>query len=115
MRKYSKAYYLKDLRKFDGWKELDRPDAEELNDESIVFVQDNLTVVKDCFEEEDYIYNDVTPEWKQFCEQELQFAIPEDLLYAYEEEEEGEEGAAAEEAPPAEAKAEESSEQPQPG
>ena len=47
-------------------------------------------MVKDCFEEEDYIYNDVTPEWQAFCEQELSFAIPEDLRYAYEEEGSGE-------------------------
>lgn len=90
MRKYSKAYYLKDLRKFSGWEEMDRPDKDELEDDTIVFVQDNFTVVKDCFEEEDYIYNDVTDEWKEFCEKELKFEIPEDLRYAYEEDEEGE-------------------------
>ena len=103
MRKYSKAYYLKDLRKFKGWKEIEREDSDELNDDTIVFVQDNLTVVKDCFEEEDYIYNDVTPEWEKFCEKELEFAIPEDLRYAYEEEE-GEE-AEADSPPPAEEEA----------
>jgi hypothetical protein len=86
MRNYCKAYYLKDLRKFSGWKELERPDSAELNDESIIYLQDNFTVVKDCFEEEDYIYNDVTPEWKEFCEKELQFAIPDDLKFMYEEE-----------------------------
>jgi len=86
MRNYSKAYYLKDLRKFPAWKELDREDSAELTDDSIVYVQDNFTVVKDCFEEEDYIYSDVTPEWKAFCEKELDFAIPEDLMYAYEDE-----------------------------
>lgn len=96
MRNYSKAYYLKDLRKFPGWKELDRDDAEELTDESIVYLQDNFTVVKDCFEEEDYIYNDVTPEWKEFCEKELDFAIPEDLRYAYEEDGGAAEGASDE-------------------
>lgn len=86
MRNYSQARYLKELRQFPGWKELEREDSEELTDESIVYLQDNFTVVKDCFEEEDYIYNDVTPEWKEFCEKELKFAIPEDLMYAYEDE-----------------------------
>lgn len=86
MRNYSKAYYLKDLRQYKNWKEIDRPDAAELNDESIVYLQDNFTVVKDCFEEEDYIYNDVNDDWKAFCENQLQFAIPEDLRFMYEEE-----------------------------
>lgn len=101
MRKYSKAYYLKDLRQFEGWKELDREDSDELQDDTIVFVQDNHTVVKDCFEEEDYIFNDVTPEWIEFLEKKLDppFEIPEDLRYAYEEEE-GEEAQAEAEAPP---------------
>ena len=86
MRNYSKAYYLKDLRQYKNWKEIDRPDKDELNDESIVYLQDNFTVVKDCFEEEDYIYNDVNDDWKAFCEGQLQFAIPEDLRFMYEEE-----------------------------
>jgi hypothetical protein len=93
MRKYSKAHYLKDLRKFDGWKEKERPDDEEpLDDDSIVYLQDNFTVVRDVFDEEDYIFDDVTEGWKTFCREELGFEIPEDLRYAYEEEDE--EGAA---------------------
>lgn len=88
MRKYSKAYYLKDLRAFPNWKELDREDKDELNDESIVYVQDNLTVVVDVFNEEDYLFNDVTDDWKAFCKDKLEFEIPEDLRYAYEEDEE---------------------------
>lgn len=95
MRNYSKAYYLKDLRQFDGWKELERDDSDELNDESIVYLQDNFTVVKDVFEEEDYIFNDVTDEWKAFCKETLDFEIPEDLRYAYEDEAGNSEEAAA--------------------
>ncbi len=99
MRNYCKAYYLKDLRRFSAWKELERADSAELTDDSIVYLQDNFTVVKDCFEEEDYIYNDVTPAWKQFCEQELQFAIPEDLRFMYEEEADSAATGAGSEAP----------------
>lgn len=89
MRKYSKAYYLKDLRPYSGWKELERKaDEEPLTDESIVYLQDNLTVVRDPFNEEDFIYNDVNEEWEKFCRETLAFEIPEDLRYAYEEESE---------------------------
>lgn len=88
MRKYSKAYYLKDLRAYDGWQEKDREDKDELTDDSIVYVQDNFTVVKDVFDEEDYIFDAVDDSWKAFCKNELKFEIPEDLRYAYEDQEE---------------------------
>jgi hypothetical protein len=85
MRKYSKAYYLKELRAFPNWQEKDREDKDELNDESIVYLQDNFTVVKDVFDSEDYIFDSVDDEWKKFCKESLEFEIPEDLRYAYEE------------------------------
>ena len=66
MRNYCKAYYLKDLRKFSGWKEIERPDAAELTDDAIVYLQDNFTVVKDCFEEEDYIYEVFERFWSSY-------------------------------------------------
>lgn len=95
MRKYSKAYYLKDLRAYPNWKEKDREDKDQLTDESIVYLQDNFTVVVDVFNEEDFLYNDVTEEWQQFCKEKLEFEIPEDLRYAYEEEDEEDEEAEA--------------------
>jgi hypothetical protein len=84
MREYSKAYHLKDLRAFSDWKEKERDDKDELTDDSIVYLQDNFTVVKDVFEEEDYIFDAVTDDWKKFCAEKLQFEIPEDLRYKYE-------------------------------
>ncbi|MCH9651028.1 MAG: hypothetical protein K0U98_22585 [Deltaproteobacteria bacterium] len=96
MRKYSKAYYLKDLRAYDGWQEKEREDTDELTDESIVYLQDNFTVVKDVFNEEDYIFDTVDDSWKTFCKDKLGFEIPEDLRYAYEETEPANEDAEAE-------------------
>ncbi len=86
MRPYSKAYYLKQLRAFPGWAQIERPDSAELNDDSIVYLQDNFTVVLSPFEEEDFLFKDVTAEWKEFCEKELSFAIPDDLKFMYEDE-----------------------------
>jgi hypothetical protein len=34
------------------------------------------------------IFDEVTPQWQDFCQTALQFEIPEDLRYAYEEVEE---------------------------
>ena len=95
MRKYSKAYYLKDLRAFANWQEKDREDKDELGDESIVYLQDNFTVVKDVFDSEDYIFDAVDDDWKAFCKSQLEFEIPEDLRYAYEDDEGGAAAASA--------------------
>ncbi len=76
MRKYSKAYHLKDLRAYEGWKELERSDSEELTDETIVYLQDNYTVVKDVFDEEDFLFSEVDDAWTSFCKDRLEFEIP---------------------------------------
>ena len=83
MRKYSKAYTLDRLRAFSDWKEKDRGDKEPLGDDAVVYVQDNLTVVEDPFEPDETLYDEISEEWKAFCKGELEFAIPEDLHYAY--------------------------------
>jgi hypothetical protein len=96
MRNYSKAYMLKDLRAFDGWQENQREGADELTDDTVVFVQDDLTVVdekmlfEDELEDKDYIYNAGTDAWKAFCTDTLKFEIPEDLRYAYEQDDSAE-------------------------
>jgi len=86
-KKYCKAYYLKDLRQFSGWTEFHEEGEEELNDDSIVYLWDNWTVVRSpVLPEKGLLFDQVTPEWQDFCQTTLQFAIPEDLRYAYENE-----------------------------
>lgn len=95
-RPYCKAYYLRDLRKFNGWSESrinwkedsatqgddgDEKDKDApFTDDKIVYVHQDFTVTESMWHNENVIYNDVTPEWVEFCEKELKFAIPEDLL-----------------------------------
>lgn len=95
-RPYCKAFYLRDLRQFSGWREKDvlangapgpaasagEGDEKErtLTDESIVYVHQDFTVTRSMWHGEDVVFDDVTPEWRRFCEEELEFAIPEDLL-----------------------------------
>ena len=95
-RPYCKAYYLRDLRSFPGWSEptgpprsgeTDATDAsgvgekpEPLHDDSIVYLHQDLTVTRSMWHGEDLVFDRVSSEWRSFCEQELEFAIPEDLL-----------------------------------
>lgn len=85
MRKYCKAYHLKDLRQFGGWTEKREAQAPELSDEEIVYLWDDFTVVTSpIVPEEGVIFDTITPEWQEFCQHQLHFVIPEDQAYAYE-------------------------------
>jgi len=95
-RPYCKAYYLEELRRFDGWTEneaagagdgdhaAEGPDGDEvagpLADQSIIYVHQDFTVTRSMWHGEDVVFDEVTPDWRVFCETKLEFAIPEDLL-----------------------------------
>lgn len=86
MRKYCKAYYLNALRRFPGWMEKHEEDEAELTDDSIVYLWDDFTVVRSpVIPNKGLVFDTLTEEWKDFCHNNLQFEIPEDLRYAYEE------------------------------
>ena len=83
--KYCRAYPLCQLRKFPGWveranearkirKEIDGEIVEEvrtLTDEDYVYLQMDYTVTDGIFVNENVIFNEVTPEWIEFCQRVL--------------------------------------------
>jgi ankyrin repeat protein len=92
LRKYCKAYYLKDLRAFDGWSEshinwqgnAEQSAAEDsgtrsFSDDDIVFMHQDLTVTQSMWHNENVIFNQVTPAWEEFCGNILQFKVPDDF------------------------------------
>src|SRR5437868_1512960 len=93
---YCKAYAVTELREFDGWSEntgntrkivetVNGQEVEQpriLTDEDYLFLQENLTVTDGIFLDENIIYDNITPEWEQFCKQRLKFEIPSDLADA---------------------------------
>jgi hypothetical protein len=84
MRKYCRAYYLKDLRQFSTWGECCEKDEAELPDDTIVYLWDDFSVIKSPIVPADKIFQSaVTPEWQEFCLNTLHFQIPEDFQYAY--------------------------------
>jgi len=89
MRKYCKAYHLRDLRQFSNWTEKREENEEELTDDDVVYLWDDFTVVRSpVIPDKGLIFDEVTPEWQAFCKETLNFEIPEDLRYAYEQTEE---------------------------
>ncbi len=84
MRRYCKAYCLKDLRQFCDWREALVEEETNLSEDAIVYLWDDFTVVKSpVISEKGVLWNTVTPRWQEFCQKTLQFTIPEDLHYAY--------------------------------
>lgn len=90
MGKYCKAYSLKKLLKFSKWtehienarkemKEVDGKEVEvdrELTDDDFLYLQENYVVTDGIFMDENIIFDNVTPEWKDFCKTTLGFEIP---------------------------------------
>ncbi len=89
MGKYCKAYLAKDFGQFSGWspnlanlrQEQDDEGQEsakrtELKDDDILYLQENYVVTDGIFKDENIIFDDITDEWKKFCEGTLEFEIP---------------------------------------
>jgi hypothetical protein len=92
-RHYCKAFHLQQLRSFAGWQEKKleaaRPADQaagagqvqpvELTDNAIVYVHEDFAVTADIWRNEKVIFDQVTPEWKEFCFSTLGFKVPDDL------------------------------------
>ncbi|MUG92986.1 hypothetical protein F7734_11280 [Scytonema sp. UIC 10036] len=90
MGKYCKAYLLKNFRQFSHWtenienvkkekKQVDGKEVEvdrQLTDDDILYLQENYVVTDGIFKDENIIFENVTPEWKEFCTKTLGFEIP---------------------------------------
>lgn len=93
-RKYCKAYYLRDLRKFpswsetriDWWEKKDHKDEQQppkqLADDDIVFIHQDLRVTESMWHDENIVFDRVDPEWRAFCSSNLRFEVPSDLELA---------------------------------
>lgn len=80
MRTYCKAYHLKELRRFVGWVESPVADAPPLEDDSIVYLWDDLTVASSPILHNSVLFANNSPQWQVFCRETLQFSIPADIL-----------------------------------
>ena len=78
MGKYCKAYLAKQFREYSGWSENAKNvrKGHELNDDSILYLQENYVVTDGIFMDEYIIFDNVTDEWKGFCYSTLNFEIP---------------------------------------
>lgn len=80
--RYCKAYMIPSFRKFGGWKEnsanarQENGAARNLTDDNFLYLHENLVVTDGIFIDENVIFDNVTPEWVDFCKNVLKFEIP---------------------------------------
>lgn len=78
--RYCKAYLLAEMRRFAGWSERPLGEAVSLDADDVVYLHENLTVTRSLWRGENVIFDDVSPQWEEFCRRELELVIPDDLL-----------------------------------
>jgi uncharacterized protein len=89
-RNYAKGYLLGDLRKFSSWREEkinwkemvpaeENGNSRELSDSDVVFLHQDFTVTQLIWPGENVIFNQNTPEWRDFCSRQLRFKVPDDF------------------------------------
>ncbi len=75
---YCKAYQLAELRRFPAWTEAGS--EARLDDDTIVYIWDDLTVVVNpVVPESGTLWDTSSADWERFCREELKFEIPEEL------------------------------------
>jgi len=77
--RYCKAYSREALARFPGWSENPRKQVEgqeTAKEPDYLFLQQDYTVTRGIYLDEDVVFNQVTPEWVEFCKTELRFEIP---------------------------------------
>lgn len=90
MGKYCKAYPITRFRDYPGWtekaenvrKEIKIVNGKEveidrvLTDKDHLYLQENYVVTDGIFKDENIIFDNVTPEWIEYCKNTLNFEIP---------------------------------------
>ncbi len=83
MSNYCKAYLARELRQFQGWSEQVPPlsipaDKNTPMEEGTeyFFLHDNFVVTAGVYRGENVVFDQVTPDWKEFCKTVLSFDSP---------------------------------------
>lgn len=90
MGRYCKAYPLVRFRAFPDWSERPRNAGTEtqtggakatqlpyqLTDDSMLYLQENLSVTYGIYKDEQVVFDQISPQWEEFCRSELKFEVP---------------------------------------
>jgi hypothetical protein len=82
MGRYCKAYMVPSFREFSGWTEnsenarKENGSPRQLTEGDFLYLQENFVVTDGIFMDENVIFDNITPEWIDFCKNVLKFEIP---------------------------------------
>ena len=84
MGSYCKAYSISRFREYQRWAEKtenfqlekEAPADSQSTEKSHLYLQENYIVTDGIFLDENIIFDDVTPEWMDFCKITLNFEVP---------------------------------------
>lgn len=80
LNRYCKAYPIERLRKFPQWPQnLESSGGNGEEQRNFLYLHDSLIVTRDIFANEQIVFDQITAEWKKFCEEELKFSVPAEL------------------------------------
>jgi hypothetical protein len=78
--KYCKAYPVERLREFNGLCNLSQDKNGDPNSEGVdadfLYIQEDYVVTASIFIDEKVVFDNVTPEWIEFCKNRLNFEVP---------------------------------------
>jgi hypothetical protein len=70
--RYCKAFLMKDFKNFSEWR---LADLAGLEDNSLLYLHENYKVTKGIYQDEGIVFNEDTPQWREFCSQQLNFTL----------------------------------------
>ena len=86
MGRYCKAYLVEQFRQYSNWSERSEEgekgtkEGEEspgkTADAKYLFLHESLVVTDGVFIDENIVFNSITPEWEEFCRNQLIFQVP---------------------------------------
>ena len=83
MGRYCKAYPIAKLHEFSDWAKYYRGPEKAVDsvnsEEDYLFLQENFTVTKGIFLDEEIVFDNVTSEWEDFWKNTLNFEVPADV------------------------------------
>jgi hypothetical protein len=75
MEKYCKAYHVERFEEFPGWGKRNVSDGDK-EPVKYLYLHQDYTVTDGIFTGENVVFDDVTPEWVEFCKSVLKFEVP---------------------------------------
>jgi uncharacterized protein len=80
---YCQAFPVGQLRRFTAWKESSSTNGHRsLADEDLVFLHQDYSVTESMWHNENVIFSDESPAWREFCTNELGFKVPTEIELA---------------------------------